>query len=79
MRLWAYTVGVKIDIYADGNVTPAGYRGHLIAATFEARGPFVQKVTSWLFTCPDCGDDDGGDWPVTIVRGTPYSHECQTK
>ena len=69
-----YTVGVKIDIDADGEVTPAFRRGLLIAATFEARGPFVQKVTCWSFTCPDCGDD--GEWPVAIVLGTPYGHEC---
>ncbi len=70
-----YAVRVKIDVDANGEVTPANLRGLLIAATFEADGVFGVKVASWTFTCPDCGADEG-EWPVTIVLGTPYSHEC---
>jgi len=66
---------MKIDVNAAGEVTPASRRGNLIAATVEADGMFVLKTTSWSFACPDCGGDDGG-WPVTIVLGTPYSHDC---
>jgi len=65
---------VKIDVDAQGEVTPVNRRVLLIEATFEADGMFGFKVTSWRFTCPDCGD--GADWPVTIVLGSPYSHEC---
>ncbi|HEY5625164.1 MAG TPA: hypothetical protein VIT93_01610 [Dehalococcoidia bacterium] len=67
---------MKIDVDADGVVTPESRRGLLAAATFEADGDFGIKISSWSFTCPDCGDDDEGEWPVTIVLGTPYSHEC---
>ena len=69
-------MSVKIDVDANGEVTPANRRGLLIAATFEADGVFGLKVGSWAFTCPDCGDSDEGEWPVTIVLGTPYSHAC---
>jgi len=67
---------VKIDVDAHGEVTPASRRGLLVAATFEADGMFAMRVTSWFFTCPDCGDGDEGEWPVTIVLGTPYNHAC---
>jgi hypothetical protein len=57
-------------------VTPSVVRGLLIAATVAAKGVATPGVTSWYFTCPDCEDDDYGEWPITIVLGTPYHHEC---